>query len=125
MAKHAKPTLTSTLSKNGARGAAALAMASVGFLATAPAAFATGDGDSGNDQKQGDSNESDSLVSVDDNNLLVPVQACNNFIPVNVLGVQVPVEEVEVNAAIPILNEDGGEADADSSDSCDVKSNQD
>ncbi|MPZ65453.1 MAG: hypothetical protein GEU83_08010 [Pseudonocardiaceae bacterium] len=43
MAKHAKPAVTSTLASQGARGAAALAMTSFGFLATSPAAFAGGD----------------------------------------------------------------------------------
>lgn len=42
VAKHAKPTVAGALSRNGARGAAALAMVSFGFLATSPGAFASG-----------------------------------------------------------------------------------
>ncbi len=117
MAKRAKPSVTSTLSKNGARGVAALAMASFGFLATAPAAFA-GSADYGHDHKtvyhqestEIDSHESQGIINVADNDVLVPVQACNNYVPVNVLGVQVPIEDVAGN--IPILSEDDNDAQA-------------
>ncbi|MPZ67554.1 MAG: hypothetical protein GEU83_19350 [Pseudonocardiaceae bacterium] len=124
MAKHAKPTVTTTVS-NGARGAAALAMASFGFLATAPAAFAGGgDGDNGHDKKHDDvsqhqesndidAHESQGIVNVADNDGLVPVQVCNNYVPVNVLGVQVPIEE---GNAVPILTD--GDTEADSGESC-------
>ncbi len=122
MAKHAKPSVTDTVSKNGARGAAALALASVGFLATAPAAFAGGgDGDYEHDQKKHgdvrhqeskeiDSHESQGIINVADNDVLVPVQVCNNYVPINVLGVQVPIEDVAGN--IPILAEDDNDAQA-------------
>ncbi|MPZ67556.1 MAG: hypothetical protein GEU83_19360 [Pseudonocardiaceae bacterium] len=105
MAKHAKPTMTSTLSTTGARGAAALAMAAVGFLATAPTAFAGSGGDQAhqhhNDEDIGyswsnnavDAHESQGIVNVADNTVRVPVQACNNYVPVNALGVQVPIQD--------------------------------
>jgi hypothetical protein len=120
VAKRAKPSVTSTLSKNAARGAAALAMASFGFLATAPAAFA-GSTDYGHDHKKHgdvyhqewkeiDSHESEGFINVADNDLLVPVQACNNYVPINVLGVQVPIEDVAGN--IPILSEGDNDAEA-------------
>jgi hypothetical protein len=125
VAKHAKPTLTSTLSRNSARGAAALTMASFGFLATAPAAFAGGgDGDYGHDHHKKyadghhqesteiDSHESQGIGNLADNDVLVPVQACNNYVPINVLGVQVPIEDVAGN--IPIFSE--GDSNADTGD---------
>ncbi len=111
MAKHAKPSVTSTLSTNSARGAAALAMASIGFLATAPAAFA-GAGEQGHDRDSDgdigyrwsndmiDAHESQGIVNVSDNTVQVPIQVCNNYVPVNVLGVQVPIQGVAGNVAV-------------------------
>jgi hypothetical protein len=121
VAKHAKPSVTGTLSQNGARGAAALAMASFGFLATAPTALAGGgDGDYGHDHKRHgdvhhqewkeiDSHESEGIINVADNDVLVPIQVCNNYVPINVLGVQVPIEDVAGN--IPILSEGDNDAE--------------
>jgi hypothetical protein len=111
VAKHAKPTVASTLSKHGARGAAALAMAGVGFLATAPTALAGGDADSHHRETSNvDSHESEGIFNVADNDVLVPIQVCNNYVPVNVLGVQVPIEDVAGN--IPILSEGDNDAEA-------------
>lgn len=108
MAKHAKPTVTSALSKHGARSAAALAMASIGFLATAPSAFASGSYDQDSPVTYGehdddgiDNHESSGLINISDNDVLVPIQVCNNTIPVNVLGIQVPIEDLIVN--VPII----------------------
>jgi hypothetical protein len=120
VAKHAKPNLTSTLSRNGARGAAALTMASFGFLATAPAAFAD-DGDhhkkhsdvTQHESNEVDSHQSEGIINVSDNDVLVPIQVCNNYVPINVLGVQVPIEDVAGN--IPILSEEG-DSEADTGD---------
>jgi hypothetical protein len=121
VAKHAKPTLTTTLSRNGARGAAALTMASFGFLATAPVAFAGG-GDGDHHKKHSDatqhenngidSHQSEGIINVSDNDVLVPIEVCNNYVPINVLGVQVPIEDVAID--IPILSE--GDSSADSGD---------
>ncbi|MPZ67555.1 MAG: hypothetical protein GEU83_19355 [Pseudonocardiaceae bacterium] len=99
-------------------------MASVGFLATAPAAFAGGPADDYDHHKKSadsyhqesndiDAHESQGIVNVADNDVLVPVQVCNNYVPVNVLGVQVPVEE---GNAVPVLTD--GDTGVDGGDSC-------
>jgi hypothetical protein len=112
VAKHAKPTVTSTLSAHGPRGAAALAMTSIGFLATAPAAFAGVGSEQGHDRHSGgdigyrwsndvvDAHESQGIVNVSDNSARLPMQACNNYVPINVLGVQVPVQDVAGTVAV-------------------------
>lgn len=139
MAKHAKPTFARTLSRNGARTGAALAVTAAGLLAAGPIASA-GEahdkdwGDHKNDKgyhKDGkghhkggkghhhhgddidvDAHETEGLINVNDNNLQVPVQVCNNYVPINVLGVQVPIEDL--TAQVPIITDetdpkDGGD----------------
>lgn len=99
VAKHAKPTLTGSLSRSGARGAAAVAMAAVGLSATAPAALAGshGPGDDHGDidyrwsNDTVDAHQSNGVVNVADNTVAVPIRVCHNYVPVNVAGVQVPV----------------------------------
>ncbi len=120
MAKHAKPTFARTLSRNGARTGAALAVTAAGLLAAGPIASAgeahdkdKGDYKGGKGHHKGhhhdtdidvDHHETEGLINVNDNNLQVPVQVCNNYVPINVLGVQVPLEDFLVQ--VPIIAEE-------------------
>ena len=132
MAKHAKPTFARTLSRNGARTGAALAVTAAGLLAAGPIASAgeAHDKDKG-DHKDDDGyhkggkghhkggkghhhgdvdidhHESEGLINVSDNN----VQACNNEVPI----LAVLVEDFTV--VVPIIAEKTAVA-GDQSESC-------
>ena len=130
MAKHAKPTFARTLSRNGARTGAALAVTAAGLLAAGPIASAgeahdkdRGDHKDDNGYHKGgkghhkghkghhhdpdidiDHHESSGVINLSDNNVQVPIQVCNNYVPINVLGVQVPLEDFLVQ--VPIIAEE-------------------
>ena len=143
MAKHAKPTFARTLSRNGARTGAALAVTAAGLLAAGPIASAgeVNDKDRGDHRddkghhkdgkghhKDGkghhgkghhkdvdiDYHESEGVINVSDN----AVQACNNEVPI----LAVLVEDFTV--VVPIVAEETGVV-GDQSESCSHKDSKD
>ncbi|WP_214364264.1 hypothetical protein [Pseudonocardia sp. H11422] len=80
-----------------------VAAAAAGLLAVSPLAFASGDTEQVNSQKE----LHQGLVNVSDNNVNVPVQACNNDVPVAVNGIGAAVAAQKVatplSAALGIL----------------------
>ena len=130
MAKHAKPTFARTLSRNGARTGAALAVTAAGLLAAGPIASAgeahdkdRGDHKDDNGYHKGDKghhkggkghhkghhygddidvehHESEGVINVSDNDVEVPVQVCHIEVPI----LAVLVEDITVT--VPIVADD-------------------
>lgn len=140
MAKHAKPTIARTLSRNGARAGAALAVTAAGLLAAGPIASAgeahgKGDdnghhngyhkggkghhkGDKGDHKggNRGNHNNNDTDVDVDHHESSGVINVSDNdvLVPVQVCHIEVPILAVlveDITVTVPIIADDTGVKD--------------